>query len=228
MSEKRPRPNEFLKALRKRVAGPRGMKRFSTLCGIPYTTYRNYELGRNRVPFSAATAIAAATGEDPYYIMAGKETPEEAPQKPASAPREYLLHARGRVDLAAFRRDRDLKDRIPVQATAEEFGKGDDFLKGGNRLALFAKGQSMHPALLPGDLLIFATGARPANGDIVLCSTGRDLAVRRYHRDAAKKIVFLQADNGRFSPALVREGKPEAKKFKVEGVLVSMRRTRFR
>lgn len=219
--------NEFLVVLRKRVAGPRGMKRFSKMCGIPYTTYRNYELGRNRVPFLAAKAIAAATGEDPYHIMAGEKTPEEAPRKEAPAPRETVLHARGRIKLESFR-DRDLRERLPVAVTAEEYGKGDDFLKGGNRIALVAKGQSMAPTILPGDLLVFATGRKAAQGDIVMVSVGKEKQVRRHFRDAARKIVFLHSEGTQQAPAAFREGKPEWKKLRVEGVLVSLRRSRFR
>jgi SOS-response transcriptional repressor LexA len=228
MAKAKQKTNEFLVALRKRVAGPRGMKRFASLCGIPYTTYRNYELGRNRVPFTAAKAIASATGEDPYFIMAGKETAEKAPLKLPPPPREHVLHARGSVSLESFRKDKNLKDRIPVHVTAEEYGKGDDFLKGGNRFAVFARGNSMAPTILPGDLLVFASRGRPSNGDVVLVSKDKEMQVKRYVRDARRKLIVLQPENGRFPALVLREGKPEARKFKVEGVLLSLRRSRFK
>ena len=228
MARKEPRRNEFLTALRIRVAGPRGMKRFASLVAIPYTTYRNYEMGRNRVPFLAATAIAAATGEDPYSIMAGKATEEKAPGPPPAPPKEYTLHARGRVNLDGFKRKSGLKERIPVKVTAEEYGKGDDFIKRGNRFALYARGDSMNPLILAGDLLIFGRGKKPASGDVVCVSLGVELKVKRYFRDARRKLVFLQSENGRYAPLLFREGKPEAKKLKVEGILLSLRRAKFR
>lgn len=217
-------PNEFLKALRRRVAGPRGMRRFAAFCAIPYTTYRNYELGRNRVPLEAARAIAAATGEDVLAIMGGKEGAGLPGAPPA--PRTFELQARGRVNLEAFHEKKDLKDRIPVQVTAEEYGRGDDFIKGGNRFALIARGACMKPTIVENDLLIFDTAAKPKDGDVVAAVVGTTWKVRRYHRDARRKIVFLQADNGRYSPDLLREGKPEARKFRVAGVLVSLRRGR--
>ena len=83
----------------------------------------------------------------------------------------------------------------------------------------------MRPVVLEGDLLIFARGAKPASGDIVCASLGNEWTVRRYHPDAAKKLVALLAENASFAPRILREGKPEAKKFKVEGVLLSLRRS---
>jgi SOS-response transcriptional repressor LexA len=219
--------NEFLKNLRVRVAGRRGMKRFATLCGMPYTTYRNYEMGRNRVPFEAAKVIGEATGESPFAIVAGGESPE-APARAASPearPREHVLHARGRVDLDSFSPKEMGRERKPVQVTADEYGKGDDFMRGGNRFVLVAKGASMRPAVLEGDLLIFARGAKPASGDVVCASFGNEWTVRRIHLDAAKKLTALLAENASFAPRIVREGKPEAKKCKVEGVLISLRRS---
>jgi SOS-response transcriptional repressor LexA len=204
------------------------MKRFSKLCGIPYTTYRNYELGRNRVPFLAAQAIAAATGEDPFSIMAGKASEEETHAQPVAPPREYSLHARGRVSLEGFRKSRDMKDRIPVKVTPEEFGKGDDFLKGGNRFALYARGRSMFPTILEGDLLIFARARKPSSGEIVCATVGNEMMVRRYSRDPRRKVIFLHSDSAGRSPVLIREGKPEMRKFRVEGVLLSLRRVKFK
>ncbi|GEM_PF-3366150 len=224
----KPVPNAFLVALRKRVSGPRGMKRFSKLCGIPYTTYRNYELGRNRVPFEAARAISRATGEKASSIMAGREMTEDDLLQSRTPPPDYVLRARGRVKLDGFSEKKDLKERIEVHVTAEAFGKGDDFLKGGNRLALFARGTAMHPAVFDGDLLVFDTAGRPASGDIVLASAGGKMKVARYFRDRKRKLVFLRFENPRLAPDLLREGKPEARKFKVRGVLVSLLRSRFR
>ena len=197
MAGKEPRRNEFLSALRTRVAGPRGMKRFSSLVGIPYTTYRNYEMGRNRVPFLAATAIAAATGEDPYSIMAGKVTAEKAPAKPPSPPKEYVLKARGHVNLDGFRKKSGLKKRIPVQVTAEDFGKGDDFIKKGNRFAFYARGDSMAPLIRDGDVLTIACPARlqPRIGHVVafVHPSSKTLAVHRVVR-VRKGARLLQGD----------------------------------
>jgi hypothetical protein len=220
------RTNEYLKAIRVRVAGSRGMKRFATLCGLPYTTYRNYEMGRNRVPFEAARIIASATGDSPFALVAGGEEPPEAPKAPRAEPRPRarVLHARGRVELEGFPARGLSRERRPLGVSEEEFGKGDDFLKGGDRFVLVARGASMRPAILEGDFLVFARGAKPASGDVVCASVGNEMTVRRYFPDGARKIVCLQSDNGSVPPRILCEGKPEMKKFRIEGVLVSLRR----
>ncbi|MCU0722067.1 MAG: S24 family peptidase [Planctomycetes bacterium] len=219
--------NVFLKQIRVRISGSRGMKRFATLCGLPYTTYRNYEMGRNRIPFRAAKAIGAATGENPFAIVAGGEEAPEAPARPpeGARARELLLHARGRVDLESFSPREMTRERKPVPVSAEEFGKGDDFLKGGNRFVLVARGRSMAPSILEGDLLVFARGAKAGPGDVVCASLGGEMTVRRHFPDPSKKLVTLQSDGGTGAPKVLREGKPEAKRFKVEGVLISLRRS---
>lgn len=221
------KPGEYLRRLRERVAGHRGMKRFASLCGLPYTTYRNYEMGRNRLHFEAAKAIAAATGESPFTVVSSGEVTLDAPAVPKGEPRirEHVLHARGRPDLDSFSAKDISKDRKPVQVTPAEFGKGDHFLKGGDRLAFFARGQSMSPAIAEGDFLVFAVGAKPSPGDVVCASMGGKLTVKRFYPDPSRKIIGLQPENGAFAPWVVREDKPEAKKFKVEGVLVSLRRS---
>jgi repressor LexA len=93
---------------------------------------------------------------------------------------------------------------LAVEEAEETLPLPAEWAGGEGAFLLRVKGDSMVPALLPGDYVIVRPQPSAENGDVVVCLMGEEVTVKRFFKKAGK--IELRPENSRWETMEIEEG----------------------